>query len=378
MNQKQLLSRIEYLRTCPWKEYPYSKQNWGIWMHSISSYVGRIKPSFAHFLIEGLTNENDLVLDPFCGIGTIPLQLDQQNRRFIGNDLNPYAVKVSRAKFDRQGLENEISYLNNINLENEDNPDLGSVPSWVSEYFHKKTLIEILKLKDILIRDKKDFLFGCLLGILHGHRPQHLSIRTGYIIPYIPKPKPKKEYKQVIPRMIQKTTRMYKDEVQTNVYGKITQEDSRHLSLDDNVIDSVISSPPYYHTLDYVHSNRLRLWLCGSTDLDQETLTSNLIQQRSTYLDQMKLVGEELRRVLKHDGLLIFILGDVHLSPKKSLNTAEDISEIYEDLGFKKIDIIDDEIPASKTTIVKYGGSNSIQKKKEKLDRVLIMRNVKS
>ena len=90
----------------------------------------------------------------------------------------------------------------------------------------------------------------------------------------------------------------------------------------------------------------------------------------------MHLVGKELKRVLKKDGLLIFILGDVHLSPSKSLNTAEDIADLYEKIGLKKIDIINDQIPASKTTIVKYGGTNSIQKKKEKLDRVLIMKNV--
>lgn len=376
MNDSDLKKRIRRLKKCPWKEQPFSKQNWGIWMHSISSYVGRIKPAFAHFLIKELTTEDQVVLDPFCGIGTIPLELDQLNRKFIGNDLNPYAVLISRSKFDRRGVDEEINFLNQINLKKEPIPDLESVPIWVKEYFHKKTLVEILQLKEILIKNERNFLYGCLLGILHGHRPQHLSIRTGYIIPYIPNPKPKKEYREVIPRMISKASRMYKDEVSLDVQGKILQEDSRNLSLKTNSVNSVISSPPYYHTLDYVHSNRLRLWLCDQNDHQQEELTTNLIQQRSTYLDQMYLVGREMKRVLKKDGLLVFILGDVHLSPSKSLNTAEDIADLYEKIGFKKVDIINDQIPASKTTIVKYGGTNSIQKKKEKLDRVLIMRNV--
>jgi DNA modification methylase len=171
---------------------------------------------------------------------------------------------------------------------------------------------------------------------------------------------------------------MYRDEVSLDVRGKILQEDSRDLSLKTSSIDAVVSSPPYYHTLDYVHSNRLRLWLSGQDDSMQEELSENLIQQRSSYLDQMDLIGKEMRRVLKNNGLLVFILGDVHLTPKKSLNTAQDISDRYEEIGFKKIDIINDQIPASKTTIVKYGGDKSIQKKKEKLDRVLIMKNVKS
>ena len=48
------------------------------------------------------------------------------------------------------------------------------------------------------LKDNKDFLLGCLLGIVHGHRNQHLSMRTGYIIPYIPKPKPEIVYKNSI------------------------------------------------------------------------------------------------------------------------------------------------------------------------------------
>lgn len=378
MNDIDLKKSISRLKKCPWKDLPYSKQNWGIWMHSISSYVGRIKPAFAHFLIKELTKENQTVLDPFCGIGTIPLELDQLNRKFIGNDLNPYAVLISKSKFDRRGLDDEIKFLNKINLKNEPEPRLDSVPDWVKEYFHKKTLIEILQIKKILIKNERNFLYGCLLGILHGHRPQHLSIRTGYIIPYIPNPRPKKEYREVISRMISKVSRMYRDEVSLDVRGKILQEDSRDLSLKTSSIDAVVSSPPYYHTLDYVHSNRLRLWLSGQDDSMQEELSANLIQQRSSYLDQMDLIGKEMRRVLKNNGLLVFILGDVHLTPKKSLNTAQDISDRYEEIGFKKIDIINDQIPASKTTIVKYGGDKSIQKKKEKLDRVLIMKNVKS
>ena len=87
----------------------------------------------------------------------------------------------------------------------------------------------------------------------------------------------------------------------------------------------------------------------------------------------MKKVGIELSRVLKNDGLCIFILGDVHLSAKKTLNTADDISKIYEEIGFKTHSIVSDEIPPSRTTIVKYKGNEGISSKKTKLDRILVM-----
>ena len=68
-----------------------------------------------------------------------------------------------------------------------------------------------------------------------------------------------------------------------------------------------------------------------------------------------------------------FCLGDVHYG-KRTVNTALDISKLYQDSKlFKTIDIIDDKIH-EKTTIIKYGGKQAISTKKEKLDRILILK----
>lgn len=365
--------KISELEKRQWTHGTYAKQNWGVWMHSISSYIGRIKPSFAHFLIEIFTNEGDTILDPFCGVGTVPLEADNMNRKSFGNDLNPYAYMISLSKFDRRGLENELMYIKKLEKIEYIPPDISKVPDWVKTFYHEQTLQEILFYREILIEDKRHFLLGCLLGIVHGHRPSHLSMRTGYIIPYIPNPKPIAEYREVLPRLLNKATRMYKDDLPDKVKGKILFNDAKKLKIQSNSIDTIITSPPYYHTLDYVHSNRLRLWFSGVDFEEQENLSNNLIQQRNSYLESMLEVGSELRRVMKKDALCIFVLGDVHLSKTKTLNTAEDISDLYKNINFKTHGIVSDKIPASKTTIVKYGGKDSINNKKEKLDRILVM-----
>ncbi len=365
--------KITELENRQWTQGIYAKQNWGVWMHSISSYVGRIKPSFAHFLIEIFTSPGDIILDPFCGVGTVPLEADNMNRKSIGNDLNPYAYMISLSKFDRRGIDDEIAYLKKLENISYQPPDISDVPKWVKDFYHKKTLQEILFYRQHLIEDKRYFLLGCLLGIIHGHRPSHLSMRTGYIIPYIPNPKPIAEYREVIPRLLNKAKRMYRDEIPNKVQGKILFNDAKKMDIKTNSIDAVITSPPYYHTLDYVHSNRLRLWFAGIDFDEQEILTDNLIQQRNSYLESMLEVGSEIKRVMKNDALCIFVLGDVHLSNTKTLNTAEDISDLYKDIDFKTHGIVSDKIPPSKTTFVKYGGKGSIEKKKEKLDRILVM-----
>ena len=78
---------IQELKKFHWKKKPYSKQNWGNWFHSISAYVGRIKPAFAHWLIRIATKEKETILDPFCGVGTVLLESDLLNRKSIGVDL---------------------------------------------------------------------------------------------------------------------------------------------------------------------------------------------------------------------------------------------------------------------------------------------------
>ena len=372
MELESIESKIKKLESRDWTKGNYSKQNWGVWMHSISSYVGRIKPAFAHCLIDIFSDEGNIVFDPFCGVGTIPLEADNMGRKSIANDLNPYANIITNSKFDRRGIESEIQYLSLLNGIT-GTPDLSLVPEWVRVFYHDDTLREILIVRDQLVKDKRYFLLGCLLGIVHGHRKQHLSMRTGYIIPYIPNPKPEAEYREVIPRLVAKAKRMYSDPIPEQTNGNVIFGDARNLEIPDSSIDVIISSPPYYHTLDYVHSNRLRLWFAGVDFDEQDKLADTLIQQRHTYLEAMKDVGLELKRVMKDGSLCVFILGDVHLSAKNTLNTALDISKLYEEIGFKTHSIVDDEIPASRTTIVKYGGEIAIQNKKTKLDRILVM-----
>ena len=91
---------IKKIKSLEWKKEPFSKQNWGNNFHSISSYVGRIKPAFAHWLIKSVSSKGDVVYDPFCGVGTVPLEASIMGRKSIGTDLNPYAYSITKSKLD--------------------------------------------------------------------------------------------------------------------------------------------------------------------------------------------------------------------------------------------------------------------------------------
>jgi len=370
----KLISNISKLN---WKNGDYNKQHWGNWLHSVSPYVGRMTPSLAHWLIKSATKKKDVVLDPFCGIGTVCLEADLMGRGAIGIDLNPYAHLIAKAKFDRRPIEYYLNFLKNLRIDTS-KIDLINISPFVRQYFHDETLKEIICIRDIFIKEQNYFLLACLMGILHGNRPGYLSVWTGCIIPMPPRKKGDlnfdenkdiPEYRPVIPRLAAKVKRMYINGFDINTKSTIILGDSRDPLLKDNSVDVIISSPPYYNTLDYVSSNRLRLAILGYDFDERESLKKELIQQKNSYLDEMKKVGLQLHKVLKPDKYVIFVLGDVHTTVN-TINTAEDIAQLYSRIGFKKIDIIDDILPRNKCA--HQNGNHKL-----KYDRILILQVIK-
>jgi DNA modification methylase len=60
---------------------------------SFHKYWGKKPTESITYFIQNYTNETDIVLDPFLGSGMISRECLQYNRRFIGIDLNPFAVE---------------------------------------------------------------------------------------------------------------------------------------------------------------------------------------------------------------------------------------------------------------------------------------------
>jgi DNA modification methylase len=352
---------VKKIRERPWRLGSYRKQNWGIWLHRMSPYVGKMKPAMAHCLLKAATLPGQIVLDPFCGVGTVPLEADIIGRIGIGMDLNPYAAMISMAKFDRHPLGEHIQWLRNLELKTAE-VCWDEIPPIMKEYLHERTLKELYALKRRILEENRIFLLGCLLGILHGHRRGHLSVYTSLVIPFKPIHTP--PYKEVIPRLIDKVKRMYRDPFPLNTKSFALPGDARYLPLPEESVDVIISSPPYYNTLDYVQDNRLRLEFLGINDSEKEYLNTILIQKPEKYLDDMEEVGTELMKILKPKGLCIYVLGDCHKG-QKHIKTADEVSLIYEKIGFIRYAIIEDEMPPNPSFPTSY--------KRRKLDRILVM-----
>ncbi len=80
-----------------WKEQP---RMWGHAFHPMCSYLASFPAALTHAFIARYTRPGDVVLDPFSGRGTTPLQACVEGRIGVGNDLNPFAHVLTAAKVD--------------------------------------------------------------------------------------------------------------------------------------------------------------------------------------------------------------------------------------------------------------------------------------
>lgn len=347
-------------------------------LQQIAPFVGKMKCTMAAALIRAFSNEGDVVLDPFCGCGVVPLESLILNRHTIGNDLHPYAYTITRAKlFAPTTLSAAVKLAEHyIGMAEQaaDLVNLDGVPGWVRKFFHSRTLHETLALITLLKAHEQWFLLGCVLGILQHVRPGFLSYPASHLTPYLREtmyPRNKYpgmyEYRDVRSRLIAKVERMYRRPVAISpkLRRAVLVDNARALALESDSVDAIVSSPPYFDALDYGRDNRLRLWFLGVPDY--RLINPSLIRRAGTYLQEMRTCLIEMHRVLRPGRYCVLVLGDVEKNGSTK-NTAELIGIMARDLPqpFVVETLITDEVPDERRS--------RRRTRTTKLERILVLR----
>lgn len=286
-------------------------------LHQLSPYIGKLKPNIARELVATFTEPGEIVVDPFCGSGTIPLEAGLLGRRVLASDTNPYAYVLTKAKLNTpKSMEAACRSLDRVYAKSQERrrPDLEEVPDWVRRFFDAQTLAETIAFADECIAGRHWFLLGCLLGILHHQRPGFLSYPSSHLVPYLRDKKyPREdfpemyEYRDLLPRMRAKIGRAFKSHFPLRCDDIVVRKSSiERLSLPPSV-DAIITSPPYMNALDYRRDNRLRLWILDRSTKDY----SDEPTDRKAGLTKMvdSLVSQATKN-LRRGGTLILIVGE--------------------------------------------------------------------
>ena len=327
-----------FIEELPYRQGEYAGRNWGHPWHSLCSYHGKLKPAIAHMLIRDFTESGDIVVDPLCGVGTIPFEACLQGRIGIGNDLSRMAYTITKAKVKhpvREDVNIVVSRLESYIEHNKDKFDVKPLPysdfgynGKLSTYFEKNTYLEILAAREYFMNINELTAPECMvlsafLHVLHGNRPYALSRNSHPLTPYAPTGD--FVYKNVIQHINNKLDISYKKaDLSTAFTGKSINKDFSTLN-NDNVgkVDWIISSPPFTGSIRFYMQNWMRLWLVGWEEddfkkADQEFLEAKQKKNMDIYYDFFQMCAS----ILKPKGKVI-----LHLGNSKKCDMAEELSK---------------------------------------------------
>jgi len=366
-------------QVCEWKNLP---KNMNHPLHTVCSYMAMFPPSLPHYFINQHSSVGDVILDPFSGRGTTVLEACFMNREAIGNDKNPLAYILTKAKSDVPQKSRIIFKINKLEKEFKCTKiDIKNEPPDIKMIFHNHTLKQLVFLKNKLDWKRSNvdtFITAMLLGVLHGNSEGYLSLKMpntfsmspNYVKNYIKNHNLKKPKRDVFKTLRNKLERCYQ---RPSKKGIVYNYDVRNMhKIRKNAIDLVVTSPPYTRVIRYGQFNWIRLWFINKEgkEIDKSLFFTESI---SKYSDFMKEALTEIKRVLKPDGKAILIIGDVkHRKRQDTYNLAEIVWEnCAKPLGFNLLEPIKEDVVSDDKKVSKIWGEK--KGNATKIDRILIL-----
>jgi hypothetical protein len=242
-------------------------------VHGFHSYPARMHPLTARRLIESFSQANDVVLDPFCGSGTVLVEARLAGRRAIGVDANPLAVRLASRKL-REAFEVERSALVEMaraaatHADERRRAKAGPTRRYGPEdleLFDRHVLLELDGLRAGIertpssLRADLELVLSSMLTKLSRRTSdtsnRELPRRIGAGFParlFV------RKTEELVARLGEVTTKMAKAPP-----PRVLEGDARELAgVDDASVNLVVTSPPYPGVYDYLAHHEMRLrWL---------------------------------------------------------------------------------------------------------------------
>lgn len=285
-------------------------------VHGIYPYRGKISALDAEQILSQMPT-GSVVLDPFCGSGTIVYEGLRFGHKTIGIDANPIAVALSKGKIsipeNIDDVNNELElYIKKCSCREYD----GEIPEYPKSLFHEKSINQIMNMAQFY-EEMSDYLKACFLGaIALTARGCNDYKWTSSTVGKNIEPKRYIDFYDKLKAKIKK--HHFPIENDSKIYYADTRTSAQFLP--ENSIDFVFTSPPYFDCLDYTaYYAKIIYDILGQ---DRIAIRNGLIQNFDTYADNMKMVLENLYTVVKPGGQVIFVVGDKKIHGKV-INGAE-------------------------------------------------------
>jgi DNA modification methylase len=338
----------------PHQKGEFAKRNWGHPWHSMCSYQGKLKPSIAYHLVRALLPEQGgRMLDPFSGVGTIPLEARLAGHTAFAFDISPAAVVISRAKIQPAASDAVLYELDQLDRwigehaglgRDDDELDAIRFNGPLRAYFDPRTLSEIIAARAYFNRfeptnGSRAIVMAALLHILHGNRPYALSRRSHPITPFAPTGAA--EYRALVPRLTTKIERLLQHRpAESSPDGHVYQQDVMQRWPEEvRNLDAIITSPPFFDSTRFYSANWMRLWFAGWDAGDFKSKPKEFIdeQQKVSLFVYDKIFAQCAER-LKPGGYAA-----IHLGRSRKCDMAAELRELAAN-HLKVVDLLSEDV----------------------------------
>jgi SAM-dependent methyltransferase len=297
--------------------------------HGFHSYAGRMHPTIARGGVGAFSAPGELVVDPFCGSGTVLVEAMAAGRRAVGVDASPLGVAIARARTTLLGadgrarLESEAAAIAAEAGERARKRRRPELPPWSRQElarFSAHVLFELLGLRELVLATPDDDVGHALRLCLSS-----LLVKFMKAGPEAPRDGATKRIARGVP------SRMLADRARELAQGlgalearapagveapRVVLGDARKLEgVAAGAASLVLSSPPYAGTYDYAALHDVRFtWLDlprGRFDAAQLGARAGAagVSARSWREAQRRWMGE-VARVLRRGGHALLVVGD--------------------------------------------------------------------
>lgn len=275
-------------------------------IHRWFRYSAGFSAAWVEYVIKDL--EPQTILDPFVGSGTVCLAADKLGVRSFGVEAHPFVYKLANGKLswdiDIHTFLEAVAEIKDLAITLQ--PHLSEkLPALLRKCYGDEALINLLKIRQAyfelapsLSEELQSLIFLAISAILR------LSSHVGtaqwqYILPNKRKIKVYEPFdaleKQVA---VMQDDMNYFQSIARSSQATLYQDDARKLtSIPNQLIDLVITSPPYANNYDYADATRLEMTFWGEVsswrDL-HEAARQFLIRSSSQHVSKDRLSLDDL------------------------------------------------------------------------------------
>jgi len=289
--------------------------------HWIYPYKGKFHPQMIRSLLNIIGAEpDDTILDPFVGSGTAAVETQLLGINCVAIDISPLCILISKVKTE------SIEVLDQI-LEH------GQSIAPSTRKLSQSALFTEITVEDIHDEKVRNFYKMAEMIALSDESRRHKDFSKSYHLNIEKMTKSVADFKAVRERFGLQLGKV-----------KIEQGNARALSLPDESIDGIITSPPYSIALNYVANDAHALKALG---YDLNSIKEDFIGVRGAGFDKFKLYNsdmskcfKEMHRVLKPSKFCVIVIGNVTYQ-NEEVNTTGMTIDSCKEAGFEFLEIVD-------------------------------------